>query len=142
MALQAFPVKRVQDPAPPRSLIEVTPKNWRRYPTKVITKAMTDRAHIPTVGFTGGVANQGAASDNNGEVGTATMTTARGQAWNTQAEKATALGTTIAPDVGKSYHGTRGAIETHEPYPSTNQAEVPAAFRDSNYVSFVPPVIP
>jgi hypothetical protein len=135
MALQAFPVKRIQDPPPPRSIYEIVPKNWRRYPGKVITKAMTDPAYIATVGFTGGTPNLGATSDNNGETGTAAMTNARGQPWDTQAAKATALGTTIAPDVGKSYHGTRGAIEPHEPYPSANAAVVAPAYRDSNFIA-------
>lgn len=136
MALQAFPVKRVQDPAPVTNLLEITPKNWRRYPAKVQTKAMVTPAYVATVSYTGGVANQGANAGNGGEVGTINSTSAsRGQAWNTQAEKATALGTTMAVDVGKSYEaGARGAIEPAERYPSTNAAETPVAFRRTNYV--------
>lgn len=138
MALQAFPVKRVQDPAPVRNLIEITPKNWRRYPAKVQTAAMVTPVYVATVTYTGGVANLGAASPNSGEVGTITSTTAsRGQGWMTQAEKAVALGTTMAIDVAKSYSGngtTRGAIEADERYPSLNTAEVPVAFRSSNYI--------
>jgi hypothetical protein len=131
MALQAFPVKRVQDGGTVRNLMEITPINWRRYPSKTITKAMTDRQFLGPVTYTGGVANQGAASNNNGEVGTINSTDpSRGQAWNTQNEKATALLTTIAVDVGKSYHGTRGKIESFEPYPVTvPRATTPAAFQ-------------
>ena len=131
MALQAFPVKRVQDGGTVRNLMEITPINWRRYPSKTISKAMTDRQFLAPVTYTGGVANTGAAAGNNGEVGTANSTSpTSGQGWNTQNEKATALGTTIAVDVTKSYHGTRGKVESFEPYPITGtRATTPAAFQ-------------
>lgn len=123
MALQAFPVKRVQDPAPVRNLIEITPKNWRRYPGKVITEAMVLPIYVATVGFNGGTANQGAASGQNGETGTANVTNDWGP--KTQAERAAGAnltpGTTIAPDVGKSYHGTRGTVEPFKKYPDTTK---------------------
>jgi hypothetical protein len=99
-------------------LNEVAAVNWRRYPGKVMTVAMVTPVYVPTVSYTGGAANEGAASDNTGEHGTANATG----------------DTTIAVDVGKSYHGTRGAIEPHERYPSTDTSETPAAFRSSNYI--------
>ena len=63
--------------------------------------------------YSGGVANPGAAAGNDGEVGTINSTgaIAGAGAGMTQAEKAAALGTTMAIDVTKSYHGTRGVIE-------------------------------
>jgi hypothetical protein len=115
-------VTRVQDPAPVKKINDIPTVNWRRYPSKPITGAMlvkTDAAAKVTT-YIPGAAYQGAAADNNGETGTATTTGAsRGQAWNTQNEKAAALGTTMAQDVGKSYQaGTRGKIENYEPYPN------------------------
>jgi hypothetical protein len=116
-------------------LNEIAPLNWRRYPGKVMTVAMVTPAYVAAVGYTGGVANVGAAAGNDGETGTANMTTGRGVAWNTQAEKAAAIGTTMAVDVTKSYQGTRGAIEQHEPYPSADTREVPPQYREAQYVS-------
>ena len=111
--------------------------NWRRYPSVAITKAMTDPAGLAAtaVTYTGGVANVGAAAGNDGETGTINSTTAsRGQGWNTQAEKAAAIGTTMAVDVTQDYHGSRGVIAPTERYPSVDTSETPAAFRRSNYI--------
>lgn len=121
MALASFVVTRVQDPRT-ASIKEITPQNWRRYPSVPITPAMLVKTDAPAkvVTYIAGAAYQGKDADNNGETGTATSTGAsRGQAWNTQNEKAAALGTTMAQDVGKSYAaGTRGKIENFEPYPN------------------------
>lgn len=140
MALQAFPVKRVQDPAPVRNLLEITPINWRRYPTKVMTVAMVTPIYVATVGFNGGQANEGAASGNNGETGTANVTNDWGP--KTQAERAAGAnltpGTTIAADVGKSYQGTRGSVEHFAEYPvaagKPTSDDIPAAFRSAALV--------
>lgn len=123
-------------------LNEVAAVNWRRYPGKVMTVAMVTPAYVPVITYTGGAANVGAAAGNGGETGTINSSdTSRGQGWNTQTEKAAAIGVTMAVDVTKDYHGTRGDIEAHEPYPSVDTREVPPAFRESQYISFVP-VIP
>lgn len=117
-------------------LNEVPVVNWRRYPGKVMTQAMVTPVYVPAITYNGGVANVGAAAGNGGETGTINSSeTSRGQAWNTQEEKAAVIGTTMAVDVGKSYHGTRGAIEPHEPYPSTDTREVPAKYREAQYIS-------
>lgn len=133
-----FDLNRAGDtPISTLKLNEVAAVNWRRYPGKVMTVAMVTPVYVPTVTYTGGAANEGAASDNTGEHGTANATGDWGP--KTQAEKAVALnltpGTTIAVDVGKSYQGSRGAIEPHEPYPSTDTREVPAKYRESQYIS-------
>lgn len=131
-----FDLNRAGDtPIATLKLNEITPKNWHRFPGPI---APSVPVYVPAVAFSGGVANQGANAGNDGETGTATSTNpSRGQTWNTQAEKAVAIGTTMAVDVTRSY-GTnaRGNIEPREPYPATlDTAEVPAAFRESNYTS-------
>jgi hypothetical protein len=121
-------------PVNPRNLMSIDPKNWHRFPPPVANMTKSDAA-AKAVTYTGGVANVGAAAGNGGETGTINSTSAtRGLGWNTQAEKAAAIGTTMAVDVTKSYHGTRGAIEPDERYPSANTAETPVAFRPSNYI--------
>ena len=52
MALQAFSLRRAQQTtgADPK-LIEITPKNWRRYPPRVRPRTPV---YVPTVGYTGG----------------------------------------------------------------------------------------
>jgi hypothetical protein len=116
-------------------LNEIAPLNWRRYPGKVMTVAMVTPAYVPVITYTGGVANVGAAAGNDGETGTINSSDAsRGQGWNTQAEKAAAIGTTMAVDVTQDYHGSRGIIAPSERYPSVDTSETPAAFRHSNYI--------
>jgi len=128
-----FDLNRAGDtPIATLKLNDIAPKNWHRFPGAI---APSTPAYVPAVAFSGGVANQGAAAGNDGEVGTIASTTASsGQGWTTQAEKAAAIGTTMAVDVTKSYHGTRGAIEPHERYPSVDTTETPAAFRRSDYI--------
>lgn len=124
---------------PTLKINDITPKNWHRFPPRI---APSNPVNVPTVAFSGGAANAGAAAGNGGEVGTiASTTVSRGQPWTNQAEKAAAIGTTMAVDVTKSYHGTRGDIEPHERYPSANTSETAAAFLPSNYVA-QPVVIP
>jgi hypothetical protein len=134
-------------PVNPNNLMSIDPKNWRRYPSVAITAAMLAPAYVPPILFTTGVANLGADSDNNGEVGTLSVaynsdapyadTGAYGPL--TQAARAAAAnltpGTIIAPDIGKSYAldgTTRGAIEPFDPYPSVNLDEVPDAFKPAS----------
>jgi len=139
MALAAFPVKRVQEPAPVTNIYEITPLNWRRYPSVPITAAMlakTDAA-AKAVTYNGGVANLGAGAPNSGEVGTVSSTTiGRGQGWVTQAEKAVVLGTTMAVDVGKHYNAARGKIEPFEPYVTGLTVSTPAAYQTTQQASW------
>jgi hypothetical protein len=125
------------DPAKPgASVYSIEPINWRRYPQKTISAAMAQREYIEPITYYDGAANEGATADNAGEHGTANSTApSRGVGWNHQEGKAAALGLGMAVDVTKSYHGTRGAIEPCEPYPSVSTAQVPAAFRNANYVA-------
>jgi hypothetical protein len=131
--MTAYTVTRVQDPRS-ASIQDIVPKNWRRYPSVPITPAMLVKTDAPAkvVTYIPGAPYQGAAADNNGETGTATSTAAsRGQAWNTQNEKAAALGLTMAQDIGKSYEaGVRGKIENFEPYPN---AAGPRPYRGPAY---------
>lgn len=145
-----FNLNRAQGPqVPTLKLNEITPKNWHRFPPRVAAMNRANEAgekkprYDSMTDWYGGLANE-EAQGGDSEIGTASSTAPAG-AWSHQAGKAAALGTQIAPDVGKSWGGDgdqRGAIEPHEPYPSVNQTEVPPGFRDSNYISFVPPVIP
>jgi hypothetical protein len=132
-----FDLNRAGDtPISTLKLNEIAPLNWRRYPGKVMTPAMVTPTYVPVITYNGGVANQGAAAGNDGEVGTINSSDpSRGQGWNTQAEKAAVIGTTMAVDVTKSYQGTRGAISKTEPYPSADTSQVPAAFLESNYIA-------
>jgi hypothetical protein len=126
MAQTAHLVKRIQDPAPPASLMSIDPqKNWHRFPSP-ITAAMllkTDAA-AKAVTYTGGVANTGAAAGNAGETGTINQT-GPAMAPLTQAAKLTAgnltPGTIQAVDITKSYHGTRGSLAPLDPYPTGNK---------------------
>lgn len=149
MALQAFPVKRVQEAAPVTNLIEITPKNWRRYPGKVITKAMTDRVNLAGEQFPryhDGAADWGGGAEGSDvDTASASFNTSNGYGPLTQFDKATALGVDMAPDVGIDYGefaGTvtrEGTVVPEGRYPSVNAAETPAAFRRSNYEPPVPP---
>lgn len=141
-------------PVNTRNLMSIDPKNWRRYPSVPITKAMTDPAYIPPVAYTVGAANVGADSDNNGETGTLSVAHNTDAQYadpgtygpHSQLERAQAAnltpGTIIAPDIGKSYAldgSTRGDIEPDQPYPTTvvPTTVTPPPFLPSN---FVPPV--
>ena len=136
MALASFDLNRAgETPIATLKLNEITPINWRRYPARVMTPAMLLPAYVPSITYNGGVANVGAAAGNDGETGTINSTdVSRGQGWNTQAEKAAAIGTTMAVDVTQDYHGSRGIIAPSERYPSVDTSETPAAFRSSNYI--------
>jgi hypothetical protein len=137
MALQTFPLP----PASPsgRVLSEILPKNWHRYPTVPVPTGGSVPAFVRTVTFSGNAAIVGAAAGNNGETGTPNSTTGASVPYTTQGAKATALGKTIAPDVGVSYHGTRGAIYPDQPYPvKVLGSQTAAAYLPSN---FVPPTV-
>lgn len=134
-------------PVNTRNLMSIDPqKNWRRYPSVPITQAMLAKsdAAAKAVTYTGGVANVGANAGNGGETGTINQT---GPAFGpqTQADRAAAAnltpGTIQAVDVTKDYHGTRGATEPDQPYPTTVKpvTVTPPAFLPSNYI---PPVTP
>lgn len=148
-------------PVNPKDLMSIDPqKNWRRYPSVPITKAMTDRAYIPVIAHTVGAPDEGSASDNNGETGTMSVAFNSDAAYadtgayspKTQLERSQqanlTAGTIIAPDIGKSYaaDGTkRGTIEPDQPYPTTvvPTTVTPPAFLPSNYIPPVQgPVIP
>jgi hypothetical protein len=148
MAQTAFPLPPAG--AAGTNLYSIDPqKNWRRYPSVPITKAMTDPAYIPAIANTVAVASLGATSDNDGEVGTPSV------AYNadapyadtgvfapmSQKERAGQAnltpGTIIAPDVGISYHGTRGAVAPTQPYPQTvaPTTVTPDAFLPAGYIA-------
>lgn len=122
MALQAFSLRRAQQTtgADPK-LMEITPKNWRRYPPPIQSPRPV---YVPTVGYTGGLQNEGAYSGNNGESGTISST----NDWNpkTQLDKTTAgnltPGTTMAQDVA----APRGPIQPRQPYPTAASPAVVA----------------
>jgi hypothetical protein len=109
-------VTRVQDPRS-ASIDAIVPKNWHKFPPRI---SASTPVNVPTITYTGGVANQGSNAGNDGEVGTINSTSpTRGLPWNTQAEKAAYIGTTMAKDVTKSY-GTnpRGPLAPSDPYPA------------------------
>lgn len=99
-----------------------------------ITAAMVTPAYVPDIQYGDGAAYQGADATNDGEMGTLSVAynadpeyeaTDLGYAPKTQAVKAAALGTTIAPDVTKSYAGERGTIEPFQPYPTAEPEPEP-----------------
>lgn len=114
MALASFPLKRVQEAPPQTYLKEITPKNWRRYPGKVITKDMLARAYEPpaTVWYGGDY------GDDQDEA-SATSNTNYGP--RNQEAKATIMGTIVAKDVGRA----RGRIAPWQPYPTASTPPVP-----------------
>lgn len=132
-------------PVNPRNLMSIDPKNWRRYPSVPVPVGGSKPVYVPNIVSTTGAANIGATSDNNGETGTISVTRNADAPYadtgdyvpKTQAARAAAAnltpGTTIAPDIGKSYHGDRGAIEHFKAYPvgagKPTDALIPDAFK-------------
>ena len=112
------------DPVKPgASLMSIDPQvNWHRYPLP-ITAAMTTPAYVPVISYSGGAYGD--------DIDTATATFAYNAAMGeastygpkTQAEKAAAMGTTLAVDVTSP----RGYIEPQESYgaPPVSPADDP-----------------
>jgi IPT/TIG domain len=107
MALQSFTLSRAAEtPVTTSKLVEITPKNWRRYPA---VAGSATPANIPVISYTGG------AVGDDTDTATANSTTPYSgppQLPRTQAEKATLTGNTLAVDVARP----RGFIAPNQSY--------------------------
>ena len=114
MALQAFSVRRQQDPVDANAvLVEITPKNWHRFPGGVPAGG-SPPIYVPTVTYNGGVRGD--------DVTQSTTNATDNYAPRTQAAKATALGTTIVVDISRP----RGVLEPDDPYPNVGYTPLAA----------------
>jgi hypothetical protein len=139
MALQSFSVLRAQDVANPAALVvEVTPKNWHRFPAGVPAggpqpiNASAGKPRYNSADYTGNAYGDDVAQ------AMANIAVARSDGGpnevlppipRTQQDKANALGTTIVQDVGRR----RGWIAPTQPY-----AAPPAASENPTIASLSP----
>jgi hypothetical protein len=104
MALQSFTLSRAAEAqVATAKLVEITPKNWRRYPS---VAGSTTPVAIPTITYTGG------ATGDDVDTATANSTTPYTGLPRTQAEKASLTGNTLAVDVARP----RGFIAPNQSY--------------------------
>jgi hypothetical protein len=106
MALQSFTLARAAEAANATSkLVEITPKNWRRYPA---VAGSTTPANIPVITYTGG------ATGDDTDTATANSTTPYTGLPRTQAEKASLMVPpgSLAVDVARP----RGFIAPNQSY--------------------------
>ena len=129
MALTPQPLFRAQDVGTSTVLGPVVPRNWRLKSNKIgsLTPANPAAAYprYNSADYTGNAyghdvnqakSNVAVARQDGGAAETL------GPMWRTQADKATALGTTLAVDVGRR----AGGIEPHQPYPTKTDTPVVA----------------
>lgn len=121
MALQAFTLV----PVNPKSLMEITPKNWHRYPVPPPTGTLTPvwvRQQQVLGGVVGDDVNASTATYVTDKIAANGPNTATDYAPRNAQQKATALGMTFGNIVTRR----RGAIGAKDPYP-TASSPAPAA---------------